>query len=185
MILYLHGFGSSFNPNDAKITELSKFFEVDGVNLDYTRTAGELFYQLTEHCFLNNYEMLVGSGIGGYMAAVIGSKLNLPFVAINPSTEPTEDLKKYIGYGTNREGKHYNLTLKTVESYRGFNFPNSGRGLILLDEGDEFIDARKTYEMTKSYYNSIVYPGGSHRFDHMHIAAQDINTFKANSEFVC
>ena len=64
-----------------------------------------------------------------------------------------------------------------VASY--YPIAKNGCGLILLDEGDEVIDARHTREVLKDYYQVEMFEGGNHRFAHMEEALPLIASFQS------
>ena len=164
-ILYCHGFASSFDPSTEKVTKLSALGQVRGFDIDYTQPA----YQLIEHARAlfdpAQVDVIVGTSMGGWLAAALGSRLALPFVAINPSIMPAQTLRKYIGTGMDYQQRPYTLTEAVVDTYPPI--ARKGRGLILLDEDDEVIDAQVTYNALSAHYPVHCFPGGHHRFAHM------------------
>lgn len=103
--------------------------------------------------------------MGGGLASILGSEIGIPFVAINPVIDPSRSLKKHVGQGLDHQGEPYELTSAVVSSY--YPFARNGSGLILLDEGDEVIDWQDTHRKLEGYFPVHVFPGGSHRFEHM------------------
>lgn len=57
----------------------------------------------------------------------------------------------------------------------------TGCGLILLDEGDEVIDALETQKVLKDYYGVKLFSGGNHRFEHMVEALPLIEEFLSSA----
>ncbi|TVP89490.1 MAG: hypothetical protein EA348_08000 [Pseudomonadaceae bacterium] len=174
-IHYIHGFASAFDPNSAKIKVLGKLGPVSGQNLDYTLHTEQLIDKALEQGSWRSLELIAGTSMGGWLAAVLGTRLDIPFVAINPSVQPHLTLGKYIGQGVDFQGQPYALTAAVVESY--FDLPTGGKGLILLDEGDDVIDARATQAALQDHYPVICFPGGNHRFAHMAEALPMIEAF--------
>lgn len=165
-ILYIHGFGSSFDPNSKKVTALKTLGNVYGIDIDWTLHSEVNIKKILKRIIEVDADLLVGTSMGGWGAATVGSDCGIPFVAINPVTNPAESLKKYIGKGLNYDNEtEYNLTLETVESYRPI--AQTGYGLILLDEGDDVISAHNTSELLNSTYRINMFKGGSHRFEHI------------------
>ncbi|SDT96814.1 YqiA/YcfP family alpha/beta fold hydrolase [Halopseudomonas salegens] len=174
-IHYLHGFASAFDPDSAKLQTLGKLGPVSGQAIDYTLPTGQLIDNALEQGPWDRVELIAGTSMGGWLAAVLGTRLGIPFVAINPSVQPQRTLGKYIGPGVDFQNQPYELTAAAVDSY--FNLPTGGQGLILLDEGDEVIDAQATRAALQDHYPVICFPGGNHRFAHMEAALPKIQAF--------
>jgi predicted esterase YcpF (UPF0227 family) len=119
---------------------------------------------------------LVGTSLGGYWASVIGKKLGIPAVLINPTVQPQQSLKKHIGieFENFKDGQLNTMTEVVPTSYP--DAPDVGMFLILLDQGDDVLDPKKI----ESWYTKnpvVTFEGGSHRFEHMKEALLEINTF--------
>lgn len=164
-ILYVHGFGSCFDPTGPKVKELSALGEVVGVNVDYERGADEVLRLVSEAVMALHIDLIVGTSMGGWAAAVSGCKFGLPFVAINPVCDPVRVLH---GFGVEKEA---------AETFFAFPSHNDCAGLVLLDQGDELLDSLETEENLKDSYEVISFKGGSHRFDHMREACPAIEQF--------
>lgn len=120
----------------------------------------------------NNIDLVVGTSMGGYMAALVSGFT--PFAAINPATNPREQLRKYLGTGIDHTGREYTMTEKVLEEMPDFRV--SGDGIIFLDEGDEVIDSAITKSIMSRYYPVIMFEGGNHRFEHMDEAIGYMNS---------
>lgn len=165
---YFHGFGSNFDPNHSKVkllSQLDRCRDVLGIDIDYTRGADYVFEQAVRFVDENQIDLLVGTSMGGWLAAKVGYELGVPWIACNPSTKPSETLLRYVGHDVDFTGKVYTLERSVVRSYHDMTF--GGCGLILLDMGDELLDASQTALDADGRVEVIMYPGGSHRFDHM------------------
>jgi predicted esterase YcpF (UPF0227 family) len=166
-ILYCHGFASNFNPDKDKVRALSTLAPVDGVTVDYTMMPNAIFDDFAKAMTARQNSLIIGTSMGGFFAAWLGSELGLPFVAINPAIAPAKSLQKYIGGGSTHFGEPFVLSSDVVEAYSDLEFRLDGHGIIALDLGDEVIDARKTVQAVKNRLQLITFHGGSHRFDHM------------------
>lgn len=162
-ILYLHGFASFFKPNSDKVNALSKLGQVVGLTLDYSRGAETVLHDALAFAQQRQIDLIVGCSLGGWLAAHIGSQLNLPFVSLNPSIHPSETLTRYNGAGVTFDGKPFHLSADTIAAFP--DIPLKGKGLVLLQRGDDILDAELSYTMLKPYYESYLFPDGSHRFD--------------------
>ena len=181
-IFYCHGFASSFDPGKSKVQALAQLGPVDGCNIDYTKRADQVVSHVIEQGNFANVDLIVGTSMGGWLAAELGSSLGIPFAAINPAVDPSQTLRKYIGAGEDYQGKPYTLTESVVASY--YPIAKNGCGLILLDECDEVICARHTQEVLAEHYQLVVFEGGNHRFAHMEEALPLIESFQGDAEVV-
>lgn len=181
-ILYIHGFASRFDPHSSKIVALEKLGSVGGIDLDYTEPVENIFAELEQEISEGEYDLLVGTSLGGYWAAKTGTELGLPFVAVNPSIAPKDNLWEYVGHGVTHFGTEYDLGVDVIRGYE--DFPTEGFGLILLDAGDDVIDSTATANALYDSYYVVTYPGGSHRFEHMEEAVEEIDTFIASSMLI-
>ena len=127
--------------------------------------------------------LLVGSSLGGYYAQYLATRLDYisGVVLINPALQPQVTLEPYIGQQANQvTGELFEFSQKDFQELAEFDVSvnkNSTPTLVLLDEGDELID----YKFAAHHYcgigRVIVYPGGSHWFDHLPAAIPEIRTF--------
>lgn len=181
-IFYCHGFASCFDPDKSKAKTLTKLGSVHGCDIDYTCRADEVISKVMGREQLNDIDLIVGTSMGGWLAAKLGSALGIPFVAINPSIDPSQTLGKYSGSGVDFQGRPYTLNDFTVASY--YPIVKTGCGLILLDEGDEVIDALETQKVLKGHYDVVLFSGGNHRFEHMEEALPLIEEFLSSARTI-
>lgn len=180
-ILYVHGFGSQFDPEHEKVKQLESIGTVFGVSVDYTRADAALT-MVRNSIIDNQIDVVIGTSMGGYTAAKIGTELGIPFVAINPATNPAESLKQYIGNNVDHTGREYFLTETDVARYDPI--PTNGCGLILLDKQDEVISATATERLLDKFYNVVTFEGGCHRFSHMADSLELIRHHVENASIV-
>lgn len=175
-ILYLHGFASKFEPESDKIKTLGELGAVSGFDIDYTLTPDQIFGVIETHIHNTeqDYDVIVGTSLGGYFAAMVGARLGIPFVAINPSIDPAISLQASAGEGRDWSGKKYVLEKSTISLYKPFTNLPQGFGLILLDRGDDVFDNERTFNVLSGMYEVSIYNGGSHRFEHMKEALPQI-----------
>lgn len=164
-VFYLHGFGSSWKPDSPKARQLEALGNVDGLDLDYSQGADAVLARALQHIASNAPQVLVGCSMGGWLAAELAHRCSLPFVALNPAICPEQTLQHFAGTGVDFQGQPYELTQTAIASYPAIN--RQGQGLVLLDAGDELIDAAQTAELFKSTHAVRVFTGGSHRFEHL------------------
>ena len=173
-ILYCHGFASNFDPAKEKVRALSTLAPVDGVTVDYTLPPSQVFAAFSGAIVAPKNTLIVGTSMGGFFAAWLGCELGLPFIAINPAITPANALRKYIGVGPTHYGTTFDLKQEVTDAYSGLPFRADGDGIVVLDLGDEVIDAHATITALKNRIPLITFPGGSHRFDHMHAFLPEI-----------
>ena len=166
-IYYCHGFASHFDANKDKVRMLSSAAIVDGHTVDYTLPPHEVFALFQKAMSAHRNYLVVGTSMGGFFAAWLGSELGFPYVAINPAAVPSHSLRKHIGEGATHYGTRFTLREETVEAYNALPFPTDGQGLVALDMGDTVIDPQITLQIVRDTLPIVIFPGGSHRFDHM------------------
>jgi uncharacterized protein len=166
-ILYCHGWGSRFDPSKNKIRALAKLRPVDGITVDYTLHPQVVFKTYASRLKLHPEAIVVGTSLGGFYAAWLGSELGRPFIAINPAITPSVTLQARVGQGHNHNGERYELTEDCVRAYDAVQFRMDGKGTIVLDMADEVLDAQATLDLVRGRLPFVAFDGGSHRFDHM------------------
>ncbi len=166
-IFYCHGWGSHFDPSKNKIRALSAVRPVDGLTVDYTLHPQLVFERFAAGLKRHPKALVVGTSLGGFFAAWLGAEFGRPFIAINPSITPGSTLQAYVGRGVNHIGDPYELKEDCVMAYGALSFRLDGRGTIVLDMGDEILDAQATIDLIKGRLPFVAFEGGSHRFDHM------------------
>ncbi len=185
MIVYLHGFNSGgtsgkatwLRQNLPDLTVFSPTYPTHDPDKapDFLR---DYFARVRREHPDDKKLLLVGSSLGGFWARHLAAELNAGMVLINPGIHPDVDLLDVVGSNVNEAtGEHYVLTETQVRAFARVKHAHCEAGvptLLLLDESDELLD----YRVAQSYYRGcgkiIVYPGGSHRFDHMAEALPEI-----------
>lgn len=174
-ILYVHGFGSRFDPNSDKVNQLSKLGHVYGISVDHTNPSQALA-DVARMLIDNDIDLMVGTSMGGWLVNQAALIYEVPFVAINPCVDPAKMLKKYDGAGVDHYGKEYYLDPAVREAMPPFS--ETGIGIILLDLGDEVIDSLGTLILYSAHYEIHCFEGGNHRFAHMADALPHIEKFQ-------
>ncbi len=187
--VYLHGFNSAFNPDHEKVKTLSNLGTVVGISYDsygsYQKICSYLTAQLSQYD--RDDTVIVGTSLGGFWAAEMGFKLSIPSVIINPCYDPTNMLQKYVGPQQNyATGEQTNFELDSALSYmhcKSYDSQYCYMPLVLLDMGDEVIDSFETRRLFEGF-PMVHYAGGSHRFDHMKDALEEIVKYVNHCLFV-
>lgn len=143
-ILYIHGHKAKFDLNAPKVKLLSTIGEVVGKTVDYDIGKDIVERELIAFAIFNDVELIVGTSMGGYFANIIGNLLDLPFVMINPAI----DIEPIM-----------------------FNY---GYGMLLLDKGDDVLDAEKARNKYHNVFKTKFFQGGNHSFEHLDKCLDDI-----------
>jgi uncharacterized protein len=185
--VYLHGFNSAFDETNGKVVALKTLYDVEGITYDTFASHDTIQDYLLDRVSHIENPVFVGTSLGGYWAARIGSLLSAPSVAINPCHDPSTMLMKYVGvphrnYST---GEERVLTSDIVDTYRGRDLTifSSLLPLILLDMGDDVIDSHATANKFE-HYPMLCHPGGSHRFDHIEQSLEKIRQYVNHCSYV-
>lgn len=161
MIIYLHGFNSDGNGSTAK--KLKEYYRYiltpsyDYINPSYAYS--KLNRILLEQFKKDSDITLVGTSLGGFWANYFAQKYDLKCVLINPSLNPSQSIKKYIGENKNYStGEVRTLTIENANNYKKFEVPlnKSTFRITMLSENDEIIDSKITAKLlkeTKIYFN--------------------------------
>ena len=189
MIIYLHGFSSAAASRKAAFLkqELSQYnFLVPEYPSHQPKISIDFLtdYVKAKIRERNNEPlMLMGSSLGGYYAQYLGVHLDAvnKVVLLNPALQPRKTLKPYIGQQTNMViGKSFIFTQQNFDELAQYKVSTKdvvAPTLVLLDEGDEVIEYRFAEAQYKDIGRVLIYPDGSHRFDHLEEAVQEIEVF--------
>ena len=167
-ILYIHGFGSSYDPEHEKIKALETLGTVSGVNVDYCAGFTAVYERALAAVMDNDINLVVGTSMGGYLAAHVASKAGVPFVSLNPVIVPSITLQKWVGNFVDFKGNEHSLSKRTATSYP--DIATEGAGLVVVETADEVLSASDTVDALDKVFNVHVMVGGSHRFTHINEA---------------
>ena len=188
----LHGFASA-TPNES-----STFFEDnildDGdllfnLNYRFNEFAAEDLIEAVEELMADMHYpdstsmidefTFVGCSLGGYMAQHMAGIYMGRAITINPAVIPAESLMRFLGENTNyRTAETFNMTEADVTAFANFYVkPGNVPTLVLLDMGDELLDANKTLAHFEGHAAIVTFEGGCHRFDHLPESVEHIKEF--------
>ena len=177
MILYLHGFASG--AASTKALWLQKHLSgVDFIVPDYPshrpREAVQLLSALVEEHLgseRNPIRLVMGSSMGGYYAQYLANRYSLALVMINPALNPIDILSPHVGMHQNYvTGDPVELTAQHIAELVDYEVDKPALDivtLLLVDTGDEVIDAAFAMEKYHGIGQSVCYPGGDHYFRHL------------------
>lgn len=178
MIIYLHGFNSGgrsqkaawLRAHLAPVLVFAPDYEPHHGH-DAARDLRKFIARLQRENPQDRTLMLIGSSLGGFWAQYLAAEFGARIVLINPSLRPDETLARHIGrYRNEATGGETRLTAEDVRALRNYRVePCDPRvpTLVLLDAGDDVLDYRIAEAAFYACGETLVYPGGSHRFDHL------------------
>jgi len=178
MIIYLHGFNSGgrsqkaawLRAHLAPVLVFAPDYEPHHGH-DAARDLRKFIARLQRENPQDRTLMLIGSSLGGFWAQYLAPEFGARIVLINPSLRPDETLARHIGrYRNEATGGETRLTAEDVRALRDYRVEPCDPGvptLVLLDAGDEVLDYRVAEAAFYACGEILVYPAGSHRFDHL------------------
>ncbi len=178
MIVYLHGFNSGGNAQKAAWLRRA-LAPVPVFAPTYpAHRAGEALRQLRKFIRRLRREnpqdrklLLIGSSLGGFWAQYLAPEFNAGIVLINPSREPDVSLRRAVGRARNEAtGGETVLTETDVTALGRYRVqPCNGAvpTLVLLDAEDELLDSHASAEAFRGCGQTLLFPGGNHRFAHL------------------
>lgn len=164
-ILYVHGFGSRFDPHSDKVVALSKLGTVWGVDVDYTQGFRHAIKTVSKAVIEREIDLVVGTSMGGYMAIEAAFVFGIEFVALNPACWPSTGLSKWQGSFVDFVGNQCFMSADAVASYPDVFVRSGVKGTVFVEAGDSVIDVAATIQLLSQQYPVQVFPGGSHRFE--------------------
>jgi predicted esterase YcpF (UPF0227 family) len=190
MIIYLHGFNSGGQSQKAAWLR-EQLAPVPVFAPDYPahrakealRMLRKFIRRLRRENPLDHQLMLIGSSLGGFWAQRLAPEFGAYMVLINPSLRPDETLARHTGrYRNEATGEETVLTADDVHALKAQRVEPCNPAvptLVLLDACDEVLDYRLAEAALRGCGKTIVYPGGSHRFDHLAEALPGIRALYA------
>lgn len=187
-IIYLHGFNSAsldlqgeLLTNKEKLLVMQEFCQqkdilFDTPNVDYRDfqdIVEEMLMQWNQYLDQGYDVIFMGSSMGGFTSEYLAMKTECPAIMINPAISPGALLPAFIGVTENFEtGQPYDWHQQHCDQYLSYEeeLANTSRSLkrtVLLDLGDELLDARVTVEKYRDIADVLTFEGGSHGFEHM------------------
>jgi len=178
MIIYLHGFNSGGTSQKAAwlreqlapIVLFSPTYTPHRAH-EAARELRKFISRLRRESERDPKLMLIGSSLGGFWAQYFAPEFEAALVLINPSLRPDESLAGHTGrYRNEATGGETILTSADVAVLREYRVePCNPRvpTLVLLDAGDDILDSRQTQAAYRGCGQTLLYPGGSHRFEHL------------------
>ena len=166
-ILFLHGFASC--GKGEKSTALKAYFGEEKVLApDLPYAPIEVIPFLEKILAKEPVDLIVGSSLGAFYATHLAEKYGMKAVLLNPSTEPYETLKMYVGwqqrYCDDERFEFKPVYIEQLKDLKGRI--EHGRYLVLLQSEDEILDYTKAHLLYERHRVVIEY-GGNHRFENI------------------
>lgn len=190
MIIYLHGFNSGGQSQKAtwlraQLAPAPVFaptYPAHRAN-EALRVLRKFIRRLRRENPQSRKLMLIGSSLGGFWAQRLAPEFGARIVLINPSMRPDETLARHTGrYRNEATGEETVLTAQDVRALKAHRVEPCNPAvptLLLLDAQDEVLDYRIAEAALRGCGKTIVYPGGSHRFEHLAEALPEIRALYA------
>lgn len=183
MMIFLHGFNSA--GGSMKGRWFRKTFDEYQVLLptlfyEPRRAIGQVEALINEYHTSHDSAVLVGSSLGGFYAPYLAKQFGLPSILINPLVDHTL-LREAIGPQENfYTEEHYDWTAAYCDQLDELTVNPADLEippLVLLDEADETLDSKLAARHFQNRALVRVFPGGSHRFDHLEEALPIIRNY--------
>jgi len=190
MIIYLHGFNSGGQSHKAtwlraQLAPVPVFAPTYPAHRTHEalRVLRKFIRRLRRENPHSRQLMLIGSSLGGFWAQRLAPEFGASMVLINPSMRPDETLAGHTGRFRNEAtGEETVLTAQDVLAFKAQRVEPCNPKvptLLLLDAGDEVLDYRVAETALHGCGKTIVYPGGSHRFEHLAEALPELRALYA------
>lgn len=170
-ILYLHGFHSS--PNSEKTTIFNNYVnqyhpELEVVTPQLPCKPHQVLTVLDELLEKHQFDGVIGSSLGGYLATYLHNKLTIPAVVINPAVKPFELLRDYLGKQTHPiTGEEYFLDKSDMCELKALYQDELRQPKLiwlLQQELDEVLDYREALDRYRDCKVTFEL-GGNHSFE--------------------
>ena len=158
MIIYAHGLKHG-QSKSAKGELLCR--KLGACTPDLPANPKEAVTVLEDLILANTNVMLVGHSLGGFYAAYLANKHNIPVILTNPSVRPQDSpLLSSLAKGD----ETFQNALRAILT--GYDTPirNPDHFLVMLQKSDEVLEYREAFKHYQQC-NLIVLNGGSHKWD--------------------
>ena len=188
-IIYLHGFNSASvdekgqllsSKNKLKVLEQfcrSESIKLSAANIDYRDYSAVIKDYIAHYQIMieEGYKVIfMGTSLGGFSSEYLAMKTGSKAIMINPATQPSAILLKYIGITENFETQQsFDWQQENCDQFKAYEAElaaftcDKNTRTILLDMADELINSSETYARYQALANVTTYEGGSHSFEHL------------------
>lgn len=151
-ILNLHGLGGSFdNTNYRMIRNASPSAEIVSETIDYENISPKAIVE--KYCHYGDFDIVVGNSFGGFFAYIIGTRLKIKTILINPCVPPAEYIPKLV------DG--YKFTAELEELWN--NYQNKNHNCFaMIGRDDEILDSHITERLLRTIGVATGVTSGGH-----------------------
>lgn len=183
MLIVIHGFNSSGDSQKGQWFKHT-FPELDVQLPTYSHAPAQAIAELTTLIENSHTPVtLIGASLGGFYAVYLACRFALPSILINPLVDQTL-LRQAIGPQRNYyTDESYEWTAAHCAQLDALvTAPDSLpiQPLVLLDEADETLDTQLAAKHFAGHADIHIFPGGSHRFEHLPEATNVIHQYLNN-----
>ncbi|OQX50015.1 MAG: hypothetical protein B5M46_02315 [Epsilonproteobacteria bacterium 4484_20] len=166
-ILFLHGFASCGNGEKSAVLK-AYFGEKAVLAPDLPYAPLEVIPFLEEILEKEPVDLIIGSSLGGFYATWLAEKYRMRAVLLNPSTEPHETLKMYVGWQQRFcDGEIFEFKPVHIDQLKELKGRiEHGEYLVLLQSEDEILDYTKAH-LLYEHQRVVIEYGGNHRFENI------------------
>lgn len=176
MLLYIHGFRTTAQSHKADL--LKKYFKDSILIADFRVSPDEAIEDLEALIHNNPITGIIASSLGGFYASYLSERYSLKTVLINPSIEPYETTRRYLGDNIREDGSQFIWSEADIHALNTYTIasPTFENYFIFLQTGDEVLDYTIAQER---YYGAkiVVEEGGNHRFEKFERYFDDVSAF--------
>ncbi|HIP62223.1 MAG TPA: hypothetical protein EYG98_06670 [Sulfurovum sp.] len=163
MILYIHGFRTTIDSDKSK--QLKFYFKDDIIIADYPSAPQDAIAYLSEMTEKEDITGIIASSLGGFYATYLGARYGLKTVLINPSVEPHNTTRKFLGKVDRMDGTTFPWEEKHLKelSLLWVNNLVTDDYCLFLKRGDVVLD----YRVAEDRYagaQMFIEDGGEHSF---------------------
>ncbi|MBR4786815.1 MAG: hypothetical protein IK013_02900 [Bacteroidales bacterium] len=172
-ILYIHGFNSAGGGHKAQLLQ-EMFPECKVLSPTFDcKNPQAIRSKLDSLMRTQNIRMVIGTSLGGFFALYCSMKHHKQAVIINPTTKPSQTLRKFIGKQKNFvTGEVYQVTEADIAKYEKFEDdimaglePDNNLVHFVLATDDELLGDHTYLEQKFSQCHDFNYfDGQGHRF---------------------
>lgn len=165
-IIYFHGYGSS--PSTSKVEVLKQSLKVPvfafPANIDpeisIKEVSNSIDMLLLDNMHCDDRFLFIGTSLGAWLASKLGKMYDIPVIAINPSVNPKEGLRKY-GVDEQICNKYDAIEFSKNNVYffaeNDIVIPNEDTRKMLIDMGIEVhVDSEADHRFSGASFDRVV-----------------------------
>jgi predicted esterase YcpF (UPF0227 family) len=167
-VLYVHGYGSGVggdeNPKVKFLKEAFPHYDIVSMSTKGDYSPHAYASALVEY-MAGDFDVVIGSSLGGYWAYVFAELNRIPFILFNPSVDPASQLMPVDASTAHK----YEYPITEVGVGMG--------GMVLLSKHDPVLDASRAKEIFEGRVHVVEYESDDHRMSDPAIFGEDLKEF--------